>query len=146
MENTHHRVTVTIDVSHGSTTRLRLACAPLAAASEGDPVPAESIIEGYLYMRGSWREEPPIVRIRVPAAAPDGSRTLRQVVVMCDERYVPINPLHDERDGDVVDYYFGYDGLTRDIFWLGLPFFTTSTFEAELDMVEARPGSMDVSP
>ena len=146
MENTHHRVEVTIDVAHGSTTRLRLACAPVAPAPEGDPVPAESIIEGYLYMRGSWRGEPPIVRVRVPAAAPDGSRTLRRVVVMCDERYVPVDAMHDECNGDMVDYYFSHDGLTQDMFWLGLPFFATSTFEAELDMVEARPGSMDSSP
>ncbi len=144
MEDTHHRVKVTIDVAHGSTMRLQLACVPVAAATEGDPVPAGSTIEGYLYMRGSWRDEAPIVRVRVPAAAPDAPRTLRRVVVMCDERYVLVEAMHHERNGDMVDYYFGRDGLTRDIFWLGLPFFAKSTFEAELDMVEARPSSMDL--
>ena len=141
-ENTHHHLKLTVDVQHGSTTRLRLACSPSGMGGQ-ETSAAAPVLEGYLYLRQSWQNKPPVVRVRVPTGSPNSGRTLDQVVLMYDELYTPIRAMHVERHQDVTDHYFSYDGPANNVFWFGLPFFTESTFDAAMDVLHAKTSLMD---
>ena len=138
LENTHHHLKLAIQVEHAPATRLQLNC-DFSDTATDQALAATPVLEGYLYMRVFWPDEPPVVRVCVPTDTPGGDRTMQHVVIMCDEAYVSAKAMHVERNRDTTDYHFSRNGLAKNVFWLGIPFFTVNEFSATLEVVHVKP-------
>ncbi len=142
LEKTGHSLELEITIDPGATTSLRLLCNPAGTnVSTGD---GPSVLEGYVYLNSCMGPQCSF-RIRIPIPLAESQESaVRGVVLAQNSLYRRVAVWHTESAEGYRDYYYRND-VFRDAgeIWFGLPFYTQSSLEGDVDVliISSRSGA-----